>query len=119
MKTYLYIGLLLWLVLFATSFALLFFSGAELIGLDKGLKQVTYFIGMQFFAFLVSLPIWWNGRKFRKATLMRWLTRIPLLSTFTLIVFIVATLGYMSIFADRPSQATDKPRLPVTQIPTK
>lgn len=116
-RNYLYIGLLIWLLIFGMAFVNWFFVNIDGMGFDSGLNRITNFIGWQAAATIVAITIWWFGRAFAKASSPRWLSRVPIIAFALLVLYIAGIIAYNSLFAPMPMDDNIPTPKPVTTLP--
>ncbi len=105
----------LWALLWAGSF--LAFSVTEPTGdsFTRGLNRLGHFAGLQTAAGAAAVMLWLAGRRaFARGTVLRWLSRVPLLLAALLLGFVMAVIAWAAL---QPRPAPAPPPGPVTLTP--
>jgi cell division protein FtsW (lipid II flippase) len=111
--------LVIWLLLFAGSLIVPYFTGTTGDGLTRGLNRIAIFLQFQIAAAFVAMVIWWLGLVFEKKTAARWLSRTPALLAFALFLFIAGLLAYANYSKPRPQTAPGTITPPTQNMPTQ
>lgn len=103
--------LILWGIAFAASAHSLVFVAPTGDGFARGLNKLEGFALWQMIASLLSVLVWWAGRRIPLG-ILRWVTRLPALLALALTAFVVSLIVWANFSKPAPAP---QPVRPVTQ----
>lgn len=88
-----------WGALVATAFIAYITTPPTGDGFKRGFNRVSSFIFWQFGAMLVAISVWRVGLSYPSKTLIRWLSRLPILLILIPALFMILIFGWVVVTA--------------------